>query len=68
MTEPFKGYTNPVQGALNELTSGMSSLNMLPENVEGAEQDDGLYISEKDVNVKHAMEHFQEAYNLLCKI
>lgn len=60
MSKPFKGYTDPIVGALNELVSGMSSLNMPPEAIKGAENK--FYISDKDVNVKHAMEHFQEAF------
>ena len=47
--------------AVAELVSAMSSLNMYPEQIDGAEG----YLSETDANAKHAMEHIQAALRLL---
>lgn len=47
--------------AVAELISAMSSLNMYPKQIDGAEG----YLSETDANAKHAMEHIQAALRLL---
>ncbi len=64
--EPITNYTNPLNGALNELFSAMSALNMEP-NPLPAEKQTGHYLSETDGWAKHSMEHMRETYNQLNK-
>lgn len=54
----------PLHGAAHEVISGMSALNMEPSPLE---KPTGTYLSETDYYVKHAMEHFSAACQLISK-
>ena len=64
MSTPRDYYSNPVYGAILEIMSGMSSLHMNPSPIPGEEG----FLSDTDDNVKHAIEHFQQAIKLLDNI
>ncbi len=64
--QPITNYANPLNGALNELFSAMSALNMEPNPLPAPEQT-GSYLSETDGWAKHSMEHMRETYNQLNK-
>lgn len=61
MSEPKKRYEDKIQGALNELVSAMSALNMHPDPIPNSEG----YLSETDGWAKHAMEHMHAVFELL---
>lgn len=61
MSAPFLDHDDPLRGALNELVSAQSSLNMHADPIPGATG----YISETDANVKHAMEHIHAVFELV---
>lgn len=67
MSRPFHDYADPIHGALIEITSAISSLNMQPEPILGADTP-GAYICETDANVKHAIEHLHAAMIQLRKV
>lgn len=71
MSTPNKSYENPVQGALNEIISAMSALNMPPEPIEEPNKVTcdyrPLFLSETDGMVQHAMEHMSAACEVLYK-
>ncbi len=50
-----------LQGAMNELVSAMSALNMYPDPIKDAEG----YLSETDGWAKHSMEHMRAVFTLL---
>ena len=60
MSEPRTDYEDPFNGASQELVSAMSALNMHPRPLEK-----GIYLSETDYWVNHAMEHLRAAHKLL---
>jgi hypothetical protein len=53
---------DPMHGAVHEIISGISSLNMEPDPVTNPK---GPYISDLDKGVNHAIEHFDAAIALL---
>jgi hypothetical protein len=55
-------HEDKLQGALTELVSAMSALNMEPEAVENPS---GMFLSEVDVWAAHAMEHLEAVFELL---
>ena len=61
MGEPIRDYEDPLHGVLHEIISAESSLNMPPRPVEGSP---GLFLSEVDQNVSHAVEHLRAAFEL----
>jgi len=61
VSAPFLGHDDPLPGAMSELVSAQSSLNMHADPIPGATG----YVSETDANVKHAMEHIHAAFELL---
>ena len=60
--DPIKTYTDKLDGAIVEIISGMSALNMEPRPLEKPE---GTFLSETDHWVKHSMEHFRQAVELI---
>ncbi len=64
--KPITNHPDPLHGAVSEIISAMSALNMEPNPLPIAEQT-GRYLSETDGWAKHAMEHLQEACNQLTK-
>lgn len=65
MSKPKVNFTDNILGALNEVTSAMSSLNMKPEPI--PEVSNEAYLSESDKWAQHAMEHLQAAFEYLAK-
>lgn len=63
MGKPFLDAENPIQGALCEVISAMSSLNMAPEPMEHDPKH--FYLSQTDAMAAHAMEHLQAVCKLL---
>jgi hypothetical protein len=61
MSAPFLDHDDPLRGAMSELVSAQSSLNMHADPIPGATG----YVSETDANVKHAMEHLHAVFVLL---
>lgn len=56
-------HSNRIHGALSEIISGMSSLNMPPSPESSSTF--GTFLSESDRNARHSMEHFRLACRLL---
>jgi len=71
MSEPRTQYEVPLQGALNELVSAMSSLNMPPEPLPPPilEEGDGrvVYLSELDGWAKHSYAHMRAVFDLITQ-
>jgi hypothetical protein len=63
MSAPFLDVKDALLGVLNEVVSAMSSLNMYPDPIQGAEG----YTSQVDANAKHAMEHLRAAFDLASR-
>lgn len=63
MSDPIESRDEPIRGALCEIISGMSALNMAPEPRDHAP--DEFYLSQVDAMAHHAMEHFQVACRML---
>jgi len=66
MGNPRSNYSDPIQGAINEIISAVSSLNMEPSP--SAKKEYGTWLSESDTNVAHSIEHLREALNQLEKL
>jgi hypothetical protein len=64
MSKPIEGLRNGIDGAINEITSAMSALNMEPEPLKNT-YGNGLWLSETDAWVSHAYEHLKVA-QLYC--
>jgi hypothetical protein len=64
MSKPKINYKDVLAGAAMQITSAMSSLNMLPEPVP-APPGSNEYLSETDANAAHAMEHLTAAAQLV---
>lgn len=62
MSEPMRG--GGVDGAIREIISAMSALNMPPQANTEASQD-AFYLSERDHWAKHAYEHLVAAVDCL---
>ena len=60
MSKPIEGLKNSIDGAINEITSAMSALNMEPEPL-NATLGNGNWLSETDAWAFHAYEHLQVA-------
>ena len=74
MSTPILKYEDPIQGALNELVSAMSALNMdpdpilqTPELIEKGKEHFGrpMFLTELDNWVKHSYEHLHAVFMLL---
>lgn len=65
MSEPMTGCKNPIQGAILEIISGISALNMPPDPIDPPEGD---FLTERDRMVKHSLEHFNAAIDYLAKV
>jgi hypothetical protein len=63
MGKPFLNAENPIQGAMCEVISAMSSLNMAPEPMKHDPK--CFYLSQTDARASHAMEHMQAVCELL---
>lgn len=63
MSKPH-AYEN-VSSVAIEIISGCSSLHMYPEPVENPQ---GEYISDTDVHVRHSLEHFHAAVDMLRSV
>jgi hypothetical protein len=61
MSTPFVDCEDPIQGALNEVVSTISALNMEAEPIPGASG----YLSQTDAMAKHAMEHLHAVFVLI---
>ena len=57
-------YRSPVNGAICEIISGISSLHMFADPIE-PDPDAMGFISECDGNVKHSLEHLNAAIDIL---
>jgi hypothetical protein len=67
MSEPRKNYEDPIHGAVSEIVSAESALNMEPrpkENMTEKEKERG-WLLDKDHWVDHAMEHLHATFKLL---
>lgn len=69
MSDPILECEDPIQGAMNELVSAMSALNMeadpvIPPPVREPNSRP-VYLSESDNWAKHAMEHMHAVFELL---
>lgn len=64
MSKPRKDYDDKKQGAIIEIISGLSALHMEPMPLNNGE----LFMSDNDHWVKHAVEHFHAAIELLRNI
>lgn len=72
MSDPILKYEDPIQGALNELVSAMSALNMEPDPIEKtleilSKENLGrpVFLTERDNWVKHSYEHLHAVFMLL---
>jgi len=67
MSDPITKTSDPLHAALHEVLSGISSLNMpadpIPEEI--AKNDPIAFLTKTDANVKHALEHFRAAFDLI---
>lgn len=59
-------YHDPLQGALTEITSAMSSICMEPKPVEG--QPYGAYLIDVDEWAKHSYEHMEACFLLIAQL
>lgn len=64
MSAPKNDYEDPLHGALCEIISAQSSLNMYPAPIEGPPR---RYLSESDEWAQHAMEHLHAAFDLIAR-
>jgi len=64
MSAPFTNYKNPADGAVSEIMSAMSSLNMEADPVPKDQLQPGTihYLSETDRWAAHSMLHLHEAF------
>jgi len=60
MSDPREEYDCPIQGAVYELISAMSALNMEPSPIDNPGKN-AIYLSETDAMAKHSMEHMNAA-------
>jgi len=60
--DPIDSWSDPLSGAANEIISAISALNMEPEPLEVPK---GVFLSERDKWVEHAMAHLHAALKLL---
>ena len=74
MSQPFKNYgdktRDKLHGAINELISANSALNMSAEPMkpaEGLEYPSNTFLSQTDHWVNHSMVHIREAINLIVE-
>jgi len=70
MSEPKTHYSDKLQGAISELVSAMSALNMHPDHIPRSETVDGIleerrYLSQSDRWAKHCYEHLHAVFALL---
>lgn len=63
MSKPITETNDPLHSALCELISGMSALNMPPQERKHTQQE--FYLSEVDENAHHAMEHLRAVAELI---
>jgi hypothetical protein len=70
--KPREDYSDPIHGAISEIFSAMSALNMEPCPVAPSELPSKggvpVFLSECDVWAKHSMEHLQAALAQLNKV
>jgi len=68
MSEP-RDYADKLRGAMSEIISGNSALNMHPDPIPSDELDKDIngYLSETDRMAQHAMEHYRKAFELLSE-
>lgn len=64
MSKPETNYKDPLHGAMSEIVSGQSALNMPAEAIKNPK---GSYLSDTDAWANHAYEHFHAALELLNK-
>lgn len=63
MCDPIDTCVDPIQGAMLELISAQSSLNMAPEPMEHKPEE--FYLSQVDYWAAHSMEHMQAVFKYL---
>lgn len=66
MCTPRVDKKHPISGAMSELMSAMSALNMLPEPIPAPEESLG-FVSETDAWAKHSMEHMKAVWECLVE-
>lgn len=64
MAEPRTDWPDPVAGAIIELMSAESALNMHPSPIA---EPQGEYLSDTDQWVAHAYQHIRAAIELVCR-
>jgi hypothetical protein len=69
VSKPFLNVEDALQGALNEIVSAESALNMEPDPVIPKDPPEGRgpFLSESDAWVQHAMEHMHAAFQLVLR-
>lgn len=65
MGKPMLNMKSATHGAITELLSGVSALNMPPDPLE---KPTGPFLSESDRWVKHAIEHFDAARDYILEV
>ena len=60
MVNPINSDKNHLQGAMGEIASSMSSLNMEPLPIKNPDKD-AMFLSELDKWAQHSMEHLLQA-------
>lgn len=63
--DPIRVTSNYVEGALQEISSAVSSLNMTPTPIENPT---GIFLADTDANVNHSVEHLHQAFTFLNSI
>lgn len=69
MSEPNRDAADALRGAMSELVSAQSALNMVPDPIIVADKPDGgpIYLSECDSWAAHSYEHITAAFDLLMR-
>ena len=68
MSSPFKHDPPTINGAITEIISGISALNMQPDPITNIPNDSMGFLSETDAWVKHSIEHFRAAIQVLREV
>ena len=64
MGKPYTDSTNPIRGAMSEIVSAQSALNMPARAIA---EPRGEYLADTDEWAAHAMEHLRQAFQYLLQ-